>query len=112
MDGAFCAERKESCDNRLDDLRRYVIVLYEAQEKVFIATKAEQDKALALAKVEMEKGVLLTQTEHNLAQRELEILKEWKSRTEGERSRTVVISWVAVVISLISTVFVAVQGIK
>ena len=115
-----CAERKEYCDKRLDDLRRYVCAQFTAIEKAAALAAGELEKDVTLARAEMERrlegmnefraqlekqaSTFMSRdyydSEHRSLFNEVRLLREWKSQTEGAKGWSNILAAAAVLISL------------
>lgn len=108
----FCRDRQEACDRRIDDVRRLMLLQISNHEKIVdLYQKAIDRRVEGMNHLEEYLPTLRFESEHKILETKMDILTEWKARSEGEHSRTVLISWLAISISVVATFLHVIQTI-
>lgn len=116
----YCQVRQEACDAKLEGVRRLLLSEVESHEKIVeLYQKAINERIEGMNHLRDRLNSYLPavefRAEHKVLEMKMDVLAEWKARSEGEHSRTVFISLAAIIISVVATVINAIHifgGVK
>ena len=106
----FCILRGEACDDRFKYLEQNLTLQLSANEKAVLTAKGEMERRLEgmnefRAQLNSQAGTFLErkayESEHRLLQKEVDMLREWKAKSDGATSWSNVIAVAALIISFI-----------
>jgi hypothetical protein len=116
----FCKQRYSYCAARFSEVFRLMTTRFDFQDKALHVAQLELNRRLEAMnefrnQLERQAGSFIDRNyydaEHKSLRKEVEALREWKSQTEGERSRTVVISWIAVLVAALALLLGTIKAI-
>jgi hypothetical protein len=107
----YCQQQRDACEKRLEDVCRWISVQFISQEKAIKVASDEMNRRLEgmnefREQLNRQAGTFveknLYEAEYAALRKEIELLREWKARSEGATSWSNIMAVIALIVSMIA----------